>query len=79
MNLATSSHTLLKRAAMAGVALSAAFMAFGCVSTGASSGVCWPGADSGGKGGGGDTGGDTGLPIVLGLTFAALLFTRRRS
>jgi hypothetical protein len=52
---------------------------FGCVMTGASTGVCWPGAESGGKGGGCDAGGNSGLPIVLGLTFAALLCTRRRS
>jgi uncharacterized protein (TIGR03382 family) len=49
---------------------------FGCLSTGGTGGVCWPGADNGG-GGGCNTGGDSGV-ILAGLGFAAALITRRR-
>ena len=52
---------------------------FGCVvSTGQTTGVCWPGFDDGsGHGGGGcSTGG--GGPIGLGLLFGALLLARKR-
>jgi hypothetical protein len=50
---------------------------FGCVSTSAATGVCWPGADNGG-GGGCNTGGGGGGAILAGLGFAALLVTRRK-
>jgi len=49
---------------------------FGCVSTGAATGVCWPGADNGG--GGGCNTGSGGGAILAGLGFAALLVTRRK-
>jgi uncharacterized protein (TIGR03382 family) len=54
---------------------------FTCMAAG-STGVCWPGADTGngdgGKTGGCNTGGGGSGPILLGLGFAALLFKRRR-
>jgi hypothetical protein len=49
---------------------------FGCLAVG-TSGVCWPGADSGG-GGGGCTTGTGGGEIIFGLGFAGLLLARRR-
>jgi len=51
---------------------------FGCTAVGAAgtSGVCWPGADSGG--GGGCTTGSGGGEILFGLGFAGLLLARRR-
>jgi uncharacterized protein (TIGR03382 family) len=49
---------------------------FGCLVTTPGSGVCWPGADSGG-GGGCNTGGDSGV-ILAGLGFAVALVTGRR-
>jgi hypothetical protein len=48
---------------------------FGCVSTGAATGVCWPG-DNGG--GGGCNTGSGGGSIVAGLGFAAMLLSRRK-
>ncbi len=52
---------------------------FGCVSTGPSMGVCWPGADNGGGGGGCDTSsGGTGGVLLMGLALGALVITRRR-
>ena len=51
---------------------------FGCQTVGASGGVCWPGANSGGGGGGCDAGGGPGLPLGLGIGLAAMLITRRR-
>jgi len=49
---------------------------FGCVSTGAASGVCWPGADNGG--GGGCNTGSGGGSILAGLGFAAAILSRRK-
>ncbi|MBL0220697.1 MAG: hypothetical protein IPQ07_43370 [Myxococcales bacterium] len=49
---------------------------FGCISAGASGGVCWPGA--GGGGGGCNTGTDNGGAIFLGLGLGALLITRKK-
>ncbi len=49
---------------------------FGCVATGASGGVCWPGADDGG-GGGCNTGGNSGA-VLMGLGIGAALVTRKR-
>ena len=48
---------------------------FGCEAAG-TSGVCWPGADSGGTGG--CNTGDNGGPVVIGLGLAVLVFVRRR-
>ncbi|MEP6862976.1 MAG: Ig-like domain-containing protein [Deltaproteobacteria bacterium] len=48
---------------------------FGCVSTGAATGVCWPG-DNGG--GGGCNTGSGGGSILAGLGFAAALLSRRK-
>ena len=53
---------------------------FDCISDGGGGGVCWPNGESGGGGGGCDAGGTSPIaPLVIGLGFAALLFTRRRS
>jgi uncharacterized protein (TIGR03382 family) len=49
---------------------------FGCLDTGNMNGVCWPGFDDGT--GGICAAGSRGGPITLGLSFAALVFTRRR-
>ena len=49
---------------------------FGCVSTGPSQGVCWPGADNGGGGGCNTT--DHGGALAFGLGLGAMLITRRR-
>ena len=51
---------------------------FGCISAG-TSGVCWPGADSGGGGGGCSTGGNGSSTLMLvGLGLGAVLLTRKR-
>ena len=51
---------------------------FSCQAVG-TSGVCWPGADNGGGGGGCETGGGSGnAPLVVALSLAAVLITRRR-
>ncbi|MBL9017922.1 MAG: hypothetical protein JNL83_27295 [Myxococcales bacterium] len=50
---------------------------FGCISSGANGGVCWPGAGDEGGGCSANTDGRGGL-AMLGLGFAALLITRRR-
>ncbi len=49
---------------------------FGCVLAG-NTGVCWPGSGGDGSSGGCNTGGDGGT-VLVGLGFAAVLFSRRR-
>ena len=50
---------------------------FGCLETTGTSGVCWPGADSGGGGGGCSTTGTAGAPLFL-LGLGAMFLVRRR-
>jgi hypothetical protein len=52
---------------------------FGCLATGATGGVCWPGADSGGGGCNTDGNGTGGAVFFgIGLVGAAIAFRRRR-